>query len=51
MIRRAVASWVKKNYAPFLMYFHVWELDPDQPRIRAAPWKERVRQYRNLDRM
>ena len=51
MIRRAVESWVKKNDAPFLMYFHVWELDPDQPRILAAPWKERVRQYRNLDRM
>ncbi len=51
MIRRVVASWVKKNNAPFLMYFHVWELDPDQPRILAAPWKERVRQYRNLDRM
>jgi polysaccharide deacetylase family protein (PEP-CTERM system associated) len=51
MIRRAVASWVKEGKAPFLMYFHVWELDPDQPRILAAPWKERVRQYRNLDRM
>ncbi len=33
------------------MYFHVWELDPEQPRILAAPWKERIRQYRNLDRM
>ena len=51
MIRRAVASWVKDGKAPFLMYFHVWELDPDQPRILAAPWMERVRQYRNLDRM
>ncbi len=51
MIRPAVASWVEKNDAPFLMYFHVWELDPDQPRILAASWKERVRQYRNLDRM
>jgi polysaccharide deacetylase family protein (PEP-CTERM system associated) len=51
MIRRAVASWVKTGSSPFLMYFHVWELDPDQPRILAAPWRERVRQYRNLDRM
>jgi hypothetical protein len=33
------------------MYFHVWELDPDQPRIQAAPYLERVRQYRNLDKM
>lgn len=51
LIRRAVASWVRREKTPFLMYFHVWELDPDQPRIQAAPWRERVRQYRNLDRM
>ena len=51
IVRRGVASWVKEGKSPFLMYFHVWELDPDQPRIQAAPWKERVRQYRNLDRM
>jgi polysaccharide deacetylase family protein (PEP-CTERM system associated) len=51
MVRRAVASWVQRSDAPFLMYFHVWELDPDQPRIRAAPWAQRVRQYRNLERM
>jgi polysaccharide deacetylase family protein (PEP-CTERM system associated) len=51
LIRRVVASWVKKERSPFLMYFHVWELDPEQPRIMAAPWRERVRQYRNLDRM
>ena len=51
MVRRAVASWIKRDEAPFLMYFHVWELDPDQPRIRAAPWTQRIRQYRHLDRM
>ncbi|MFN2196547.1 MAG: DUF3473 domain-containing protein, partial [Anaerolineales bacterium] len=51
MIRRAVSSWVKRGKSPFLMYFHVWELDPDQPRLRAAPWTQRVRQYRHLDRM
>ena len=51
MVRRAVASWIKRDEAPFLMYFHVWELDPDQPRIPAAPWTQRVRQYRHLDRM
>jgi polysaccharide deacetylase family protein (PEP-CTERM system associated) len=50
-VRRAVKSWVGRANAPFLMYFHVWELDPDQPRIRAAPWTQRIRQYRNLERM
>jgi polysaccharide deacetylase family protein (PEP-CTERM system associated) len=51
MVRWAVRAWVGRGDAPFLMYFHVWELDPDQPRIQAAPWTQRIRQYRNLDRM
>jgi hypothetical protein len=33
-----------------VVYFHPWELDPDQPRI-AAPWKSRLRHYTNLSRM
>ncbi|MBV8199931.1 MAG: glycosyltransferase, partial [Acidobacteria bacterium] len=51
LMRRAVASWQRAAAEPLLMYFHVWELDPEQPRIQAAPLWERVRQYRNLDRM
>lgn len=51
IMRRAVDRWIRTHDDPFLMYFHVWELDPDQPRIRAAPLRERIRQYRNLDRM
>lgn len=50
-MRRRVASWIDANQQPFLMYFHVWELDPNQPRIQAAPWRERIRQYRNLSKM
>jgi hypothetical protein len=33
------------------MYFHVWELDPEQPRIQGAPLRQKIRQYRNLDKM
>jgi len=51
LMRRAVASWVRNTLAPFLMYFHVWELDPDQPQIQGAPLAQRIRQYRNLDKM
>ena len=50
MVRRAVAQWTRTYTAPYVMYFHTWELDPDQPKI-SAPWFSRVRQYRNLDRM
>ncbi|HZS57984.1 MAG TPA: DUF3473 domain-containing protein [Gemmatimonadaceae bacterium] len=51
MIRRGVAHWTRTFSAPFVMYFHTWELDPDQPKIESAPWTARVRQYRNLKLM
>jgi polysaccharide deacetylase family protein (PEP-CTERM system associated) len=50
-IRRRLEAWDRSVDAPLILYFHVWELDPDQPRIGAAPWLERVRHYRNLERM
>jgi polysaccharide deacetylase family protein (PEP-CTERM system associated) len=33
-----------------VIYFHPWELDPDQPRI-SGPWKSRIRHYTGLNRM
>jgi polysaccharide deacetylase family protein (PEP-CTERM system associated) len=51
LMRRAVARWQRTHDSPFVFYFHVWELDPEQPRITAAPLRERIRQYRNLDKM
>ncbi len=35
---------------PAMVYFHPWELDPDQPRI-AAPLRSRIRHYTNLTGM
>ena len=35
---------------PYVFYFHPWELDPDQPRFREAPFKARFRHYLNLDK-
>jgi len=35
---------------PYTFYFHPWELDPDQPRIRDASLKARFRHYLNLDK-
>ncbi len=48
LVRRGVSHWTRTFSAPFVMYFHTWELDPDQPKIQSAPWMQRVRQYRNL---
>lgn len=50
-MRRRVADYVDKTGAPLTFYFHVWELDPEQPRITAVSMRNRVRQYRNLERM
>jgi len=33
---------------PVVFYTHPWELDPEQPRIRAASWLSRFRHYVNL---
>ncbi len=35
---------------PAVVYFHPWEIDPDQPRIQCG-WKSRVRHYTNLNTM
>lgn len=35
---------------PAIFYFHPWEIDPDQPRIRGVSAKTRFRHYLNLDR-
>jgi polysaccharide deacetylase family protein (PEP-CTERM system associated) len=51
LLRPAVAWWKKRHDVPFMIYFHVWELDPDLPRISAASLLTRARQYRNLDKM
>lgn len=47
----ATQHWMKRYSSPFVLYFHTWELDPNQPKIEAAPRLQRIRQYRNLARM
>jgi polysaccharide deacetylase family protein (PEP-CTERM system associated) len=51
LMRHAVRRWTAKTDAPFVFYFHVWELDPEQPRISAASKVNRIRHYRKLDKM
>lgn len=51
IFKRAIQHWHLTYHTPLVMYFHVWELDPEQPRIAAASLMQRVRQYRHLDRM
>jgi polysaccharide deacetylase family protein (PEP-CTERM system associated) len=34
-----------------VFYFHPWEIDPEQPRIKGLSYKTRFRHYVNLNRM
>jgi polysaccharide deacetylase family protein (PEP-CTERM system associated) len=51
IMRRAVEDWTTRYKEPFVMYFHVWELDTEQPRINAASAYNQIRHYRKLDKM
>jgi polysaccharide deacetylase family protein (PEP-CTERM system associated) len=38
----------RKDGGPVVVYFHPWELDPDQPKLNGK-WKSRLRHYRGLE--
>ena len=51
----AVSRWaircVNKEGQRAIFYMHPWEIDPEQPKIREASVKTRLRHYLNLSRM
>lgn len=47
----AIGRVNRRDGRPAIFYFHPWEIDPGQPRVRAAPAKSRFRHYVNLQRM
>ncbi len=51
LMRHAVKDWTNRYDDPFVFYFHVWELDPNQPKISAASRYNKIRHYRKLDKM
>ncbi len=42
---------VNRAGQPAIFYFHPWEIDPDQPRVRHAPLRSRLRHYSRLGAM
>ncbi len=48
LMQTAVRQWLEKEPSPFVMYFQVWELDADQPRLSITSRLTRLRHYRNL---
>jgi polysaccharide deacetylase family protein (PEP-CTERM system associated) len=51
LMKKGVTAWGRTYDMPFVMYFHVWDLDPGQPQISSASTLARIRAYRNLDKM
>lgn len=49
--RWAIARVNERDERPAIFYFHPWEIDPDQPRMKDAPLRSRVRHYTNLSIM
>ena len=47
LLRRAAAA----QNGPVIFYFHPWEIDAHQPRIRGASMKSKFRHYLNIGRM
>ncbi|ABL00076.1 XrtA system polysaccharide deacetylase [Pelobacter propionicus] len=48
LLRRCIAAINERENQPAVLYFHPWEIDPDQPRIKAG-FKSRFRHYLNLN--
>lgn len=46
-----IRKFLQNATHPYMFYFHPWEIDPQQPRIDAAPAKSKFRHYVNLSRM
>ena len=49
--KRLIESAARDLDGPVVFYFHPWEIDPEQPRIKGAPLKSKLRHYLNLARM
>ncbi len=49
LVRRGIEYVNRNERQPAVLYFHPWEIDPDQPRISAG-LRSRFRHYLNLHR-
>ncbi len=48
LVHHAMRRINTREHEPVVLYFHPWEIDPDQPRIKAG-LRSRFRHYLNLD--
>jgi polysaccharide deacetylase family protein (PEP-CTERM system associated) len=49
-VSRWMINRIRNSGSVYVFYFHPWEIDPEQPRVHAAPAKARFRHYLNLQK-
>jgi polysaccharide deacetylase family protein (PEP-CTERM system associated) len=49
--RWALRRISEQDRKPVVFYFHPWEIDPEQPRVKGIPLRSRFRHYVNLSKM
>lgn len=49
--KKCIDGFLAQSDAPYMFYFHPWEIDPEQPRFSDASFKSKFRHYTNLNRM
>jgi len=49
--KRRIDNFHQQESKPYSFYFHPWEIDSDQPKIKDASWKSKFRHYINISSM
>ena len=49
--KKRIDKFHQQEQKPYNFYFHPWEIDSEQPRVKEAPLKSKFRHYINLSRM
>ena len=51
MSKQRINKYLAQEKQPYSFYFHPWEIDPGQPRVKGASFKSKIRHYINLFHM
>ncbi|MGO4893916.1 XrtA system polysaccharide deacetylase [Flavobacterium sp. W21_SRS_FM6] len=49
--KRRIEHYFSHENQPYNFYFHPWEIDPQQPKVKGASLKSKLRHYINLNAM
>jgi len=48
LYERSIRKMQREDGHGAIFYFHPWEIDPEQPRVKNAPIRSKIRHYSNL---